>query len=523
MATASTETKQHLSTPRASAVAGALALVALGGCNLFGSSDLLPAADLRPICGTQTLPPQCGQVCQDANVAYAIDNAMWLLHDQNVAGKPAGALNVTGACPLGGNVAITGTVTVASNGVEGLQLAFAMTQCGVSGSTYSLVFDGTVQANGTFTNNVQNDVTFSAAGLTLSGPLMLLDNPTVSETCPVSITDTWNFTPGETGWLNGQVCGRTADDSAPGASGVTAVDPGARCLLESMTLTENGQPVELLDVPDTALAAPDGGLLGAADAASAPEITSAPSSLALVSGTPDSLDLQFSDPTASTPAFLFTLRPRGAFCNRGFCGCFGCRITHRRYDKQTAGTVHYQVATASDPVATTELELIAVPASCAETTGDPAAALTSAPAANCTPITGAPAGVGITLGGAPLLAGGSSGSQGGSGSTAPSGSSASAGASSGGGASGGACAKDSDCSAGMICAGGSFCNYQAGSAAAGIAASCDCSSSPRRCAALGIPACFGAGGVAGNTYACCQGLINVTGTCQTSAPAPCSP
>ncbi len=93
---------------------------------------------------------------------------------------------------------ITGSVNVASNGVNSTQLTFSMTDCGVSAKSFSLTLTGVLQMAGTFTAKMQNDITFSSSNLAMVGQLNILDDPSVNEHCAVSMTDTWNYEPNDT-------------------------------------------------------------------------------------------------------------------------------------------------------------------------------------------------------------------------------------------------------------------------------------------------------------------------------------
>jgi uncharacterized membrane protein YgcG len=440
---------RHSRVARAATTAGVVVLLSLewaSGCKSSSEGTAPPPLTFRGECLTHELPPQCGQTCQDNRVGYALYNAGWLLYNQNVAGMPAGPVTKTASCPLGGMVAVSGSVTVATNGVTGTQLTFDMMNCGVSAATYSLTFTGALQMNGTFTAKTQDDITFSSSNLSLAGQLKVLDDPSVNETCSVSMTDTWNYDPKEVGWLSGLVCGRSADGTALGADGAETV-PDTKCLLAGMELTENGQPVEFDDVPDNAFAAADAGVTAPEDGgvsttgALDPQITNVPASMSFVNGATQPLDLAFTDPTASRPAFFMTLRPTGSKLKCFMC-CTGCRATHRVFDKLTRGVAHYEATTALDPTLPSAGDLIIYPVSCSEPGVDPVKALAAGGGAGCTPVIGAPIPVGITF--APPTTGGSSGSGGSGGSSG--GSSGSAGSSSSGGSSGsGHCTSNSDC------------------------------------------------------------------------------
>ena len=477
---------------------GALLLLSTawtGGCSSHAGFTLPPLP--RRVCSALALPPQCGQACQDNNVGYAVDNAGWLLYNQIVAGKPAGNVNVTASCPLGGTVAVTGTVNVASNGVNSTQLTFSMTDCGVSAKTFSLTLTGALQMTGTFTGKSQNDITFSSSNLALVGQLNILDDPSVNEQCAVSMTDTWNYDPKDTGWLNGLVCGRIADGSVlvPPSDAMTSVD--WKCLLESMELEENGQPVEFADVPDAALADADGGV--PVTGGDAPQIINSPDAMSFANGNSSSLELDFTDPTASRPAFFMTLRPtRGPMC-LDKC-CWGCRATRRRFDHLTSGVVKYEAAANADPFAASAGQLIVYPVSCAESGADPVDAANSG--APCSLLIGSPAPVGVSFG-APTngdSSGGSGGSGGGS-------SSSPGGASSAGGSSGTTCNSNADCNCtcgsnpgepnnGGVCSGGAcHCCYGACGVdvQTGVTSSCMCLScaSDSDCSQLAYPTCVG--------------------------------
>lgn len=197
-----------------------LALVAL----LPGCFTLTTPPESQGTGGAGTLqqtPPRCDQTCQDDVVAYAIDNAGWLLYDQNVAGQPSGNLSKMGSCPLSGTLAVTGTVNTASNGVTTTDLTFDLEGCAVAAASYTLTFTGTLHMTGTYTSLVQNDITFESSSLGIVGQLKVLDDPSVNETCAAALTDTWDHDPNDTTWLNGVVCGRSA-----GSSGSTSWSSG---------------------------------------------------------------------------------------------------------------------------------------------------------------------------------------------------------------------------------------------------------------------------------------------------------
>lgn len=170
------------------------------------------------------MPPRCGQTCQDYLVGLALDDTIWLLYNQNVAGMPAGANDKSATCPLGGTAHITGTTAVASNGITTLHLVFDLSSCANSGSLFSLTFTGSVSMDGTFQNAATKftSVTFSASSLQTTGSLKFYDDPSIGETCAVAETQQ-DSSSSET--IDGRVCGRefssatALNGSAGGGSG----------------------------------------------------------------------------------------------------------------------------------------------------------------------------------------------------------------------------------------------------------------------------------------------------------------
>lgn len=153
------------------------------------------------------MPPRCGQTCQDYLVGLALDDTVWLLYNQNIAGMPAGANDKSATCPLGGTAHITGTTAVASNGITTLHLVFDLSSCQNSGSLFSLTFTGSVSMDGTFQNAATKftSVTFSASSLQATGSLKIYDDPAIGETCDVA--ETQQDSSGS-GTIDGRVCGR---------------------------------------------------------------------------------------------------------------------------------------------------------------------------------------------------------------------------------------------------------------------------------------------------------------------------
>jgi hypothetical protein len=185
---------------------------ALIACSLLAASCSAAQTDPEPSPMTPTPTPTltCGQACRDDEVGYALDDTMWLLWNENLAGQPSGNQNATVQCPLGGTARITGTTGVASNGIDTVHLTLDLQACASSDIYYSMVFTGGLTWDGSFGSGRANAITFKSSALTVGGSVLRYDMPTLSETCAASFTDTYNASSGnQTGWLVGVFCGRT--------------------------------------------------------------------------------------------------------------------------------------------------------------------------------------------------------------------------------------------------------------------------------------------------------------------------
>ena len=114
---------------------------------------------------------------------------------------------------MAGTAQITGTTNVASNGINTVHLSLDLQDCANSNKTYSLTFAGVVTWDGTFGTGNPNAVTFKSTALSVNGTIRRYDMPTVTESCSVALTDTYDKSSGnQTGWLNGAICGRAATE-----------------------------------------------------------------------------------------------------------------------------------------------------------------------------------------------------------------------------------------------------------------------------------------------------------------------
>jgi hypothetical protein len=264
------------------------------------------------------------------------------------------------------------------------------------------------------------------------------------------------------------------------------------CILFNLTLSENGQPVDFVQIPSSALASADGGVLSAAG--NPPEYTSTPAAMTFTpTADTQTLVLDWTDPTASRPSHVMTLRPHGP--DNKMClapCCWGCRATHRVFDKLVAGRTTYTVTSPVDPLTTAGLDLVMYPVSSTQPGVDPVTLLNSpGGGSQSTLIMGNPITVPVTVVAPPNGPASSSGS----GSTSSGGTSSGSGSGSGGPPS--KCSNDTDC----ISFGKNYCE-------AGCSSVSDSNDMVR---------CFPDG-----TCHCCDGVIGSgTGNCSCqSCPCP---
>ena len=204
---------KHSLVRRSLVVMVAALLSSVSGC--FSSSDESGYGGASGS-GGEYKPPTCGQACQDFVVAYGLNDTIWFLWNQLVAGRPSGVKETTGACPLGGTVRITGMTGVSNNTLNTADLVFELVDCANSDTLYDLSYTGEVSMTGSFDSGTNfAAMAFASSSLEAAGTVRYLDEPPVEETCMT------NFAQEGTGdaWrLAGRMCGRSFDSE-------TALDP----------------------------------------------------------------------------------------------------------------------------------------------------------------------------------------------------------------------------------------------------------------------------------------------------------
>jgi hypothetical protein len=164
-------------------------------------------------------PPTCGQACQDFAVAYGLNDTLWFLWNQLVAGRPSGVEDTTGVCPLGGTVHITGTTGVSDTGISTANLVFDLADCANSDTLYDFSYTGEVTMVGSFQTATDfAAMTYGSVSLEAAGTVSYLDEPAVSESCGTNFAQEGS---GDAWRLAGRMCGRPFDSD-------TALDPYAQ-------------------------------------------------------------------------------------------------------------------------------------------------------------------------------------------------------------------------------------------------------------------------------------------------------
>jgi hypothetical protein len=181
-----------------------------------GASSSFGASSSTGGSGQTYMPPTCDQGCRDYLVAWGLNDTIWFLWNQKLAGHPVGTQDIMGACPLGGSVHITGTDS-AANGTTTTDLRFELDGCENSTTLYDLTFTGSVSMEGSFDGDTDFAAeVFSAPGLDVSGTLHWTDDPTIDQACDVTFKQQGA---GDSFALSGRVCGRSFDEGSIDSAG----------------------------------------------------------------------------------------------------------------------------------------------------------------------------------------------------------------------------------------------------------------------------------------------------------------
>jgi len=149
----------------------------------------------------------CDQTCQDNYLAYGVLDTCSFLWNQNLAGHPTGAQDVTAGCSLGGTAHITGQTSFDDyNQINSVDLVFDLAGCGHSDKGYDLEFTGVLHWVGTFSPSGFTAMTTSSDELDFSGTVGGSPEVDVDDTCAVSLSVQGDDS--ETATVDGEICGR---------------------------------------------------------------------------------------------------------------------------------------------------------------------------------------------------------------------------------------------------------------------------------------------------------------------------
>lgn len=163
-------------------------------------------------------PSNISQALADDDTVWALLNGVVEMYNQNLAGKPSGAQNITGPCPVGGTVQITGTTSVDSaHNLTSVSLRYAMTNCKISevstspAVTVALTLNGTLTETGSWNMPTFKSANYQTTGLAINGTDRRTGyaEATIAETCDVAFSHNISSS-GNT--YSGTVCGRPASN-----------------------------------------------------------------------------------------------------------------------------------------------------------------------------------------------------------------------------------------------------------------------------------------------------------------------
>lgn len=109
------------------------------------------------------------------DVAWGMMTGLSDIYNQNIAGTPSGAIDITASGPFGGTVHITGTTSYdQSNGIQTVHLQYDMSQCRVSSTSSSsdlnvdLTLNGVISEDGSWSSTYVS-VSYGSDALGVNG------------------------------------------------------------------------------------------------------------------------------------------------------------------------------------------------------------------------------------------------------------------------------------------------------------------------------------------------------------------
>jgi len=163
--------------------------------------------------GGSSTTPSCDESCQDGVALLALRNAIKVVYNVTLQGKPEGPQNAMTMCQLGnGTASVSGTATSNANqGTTTVNLTYVFSGCTYSQAdsdptqTFSLTLDGTVTEVGTIAVQPSSTTAleFTSGAISFDGSVYGPPIPYMQKGCAVMLGQNGNN-------LSGLLCGRDA-------------------------------------------------------------------------------------------------------------------------------------------------------------------------------------------------------------------------------------------------------------------------------------------------------------------------
>jgi hypothetical protein len=157
-------------------------------------------------------PPPCGKACQDATAVLAVRNAIKLMYNVTLEGKPVGMQDKMALCPLGGSAHVTGTATSNANqGTTSVELTYAFESCTYSATdtdpsqTFALTLTGSIVESGVLSAqpSTTTALQFLSASVTIQGTVYTPPIDYRADRCALDLGQNGND-------VSGTLCGQMA-------------------------------------------------------------------------------------------------------------------------------------------------------------------------------------------------------------------------------------------------------------------------------------------------------------------------
>jgi hypothetical protein len=164
--------------------------------------------------GGSSNAPTCDDACQDGDAMVALRDAIKLVYNVTLQGKPVGPQDQIAPCPLGGTAHVHGTAeSNASQGTTSVSLTYDFAGCHFSQvstanaatQSFDLTLTGSVTEQGTIAVQPSSttSLTFDSDSMTIAGTVSSPSIDYSAQACMVQLGQNGNN-------LSGSLCGRSA-------------------------------------------------------------------------------------------------------------------------------------------------------------------------------------------------------------------------------------------------------------------------------------------------------------------------